>query len=556
MALWTPQSGGAPTSRAPQAVRVGSHLVVWAALVVPLVVVLVRGWIPSGDDAAIAIRSYQTFSLHPPLVGLVSTVGTGTGHYVSDPGPLLFWLLAVPVRIDPLHGPLWGAALLSGIVLSVAIEALWSAGQWLAGAVVAFVVADYLCFAPAVVENIVWNAYLPIPFFIAAIALAWVVAGGSFGWWPVLVFAGSVAAQSQLIYALPAVALVVVTPILALGLGSRPPRLRWLVVGVAVGGACWLAPLLQSLGPAGNLAALATSTHGLPRWGIGWGLRVIGTAGSPAPLWLHTLPTQFFQVLGTIAVNGPALGVVVLGILTVIAAWAWRGGRRMLCALSLVTLVCSLTVGAGFALVPTRNSLNLAYMITVLWALSLLVWSVVLWALVLVATATARRLAGPDVARPRVAGGPKWAAVVLVVPTVALVLGAAALRSYQPGLVNVGTSASDSRLLPRIASQVERAAPRRHVVLRVHEVGVTGLQSFWLTEGAAWSLEAAGWHPGLEGMARAYTGLVPQPGSAVYQVTVDPGDPSAAVQIGHPHQEPGRTLPSTSTGGRSGKFGR
>lgn len=533
MATRTPQSGGAPKPRALQAVRVGSHLVVWVALVVPLVVVLARGWIPSGDDAAIAIRSYQTFTLHPPLLGLVSTVGTGTGHYVSDPGPLLFWLLAVPVRIDPLHGPLWGAALLSGIALSVAIEALWSAGQWLAGAVVAFVVADYLCFAPTVVENVVWNAYFPIPFFIAAIALAWVVAGGSVGWSPVLVFAGSVAAQSQLIFALPAVALVVLAPILGLVLRGRPPRFRWLVVGLAVAGACWLAPLLQALGSDSNLSALATSTHGLPRLGPGWGLRVIGTAGSPSPLWLHALPTDFFRVLGTIAVNSPALGVVVLVILTVIAVWAWRDGRLMLCTLTLVTLMCLLSLGTGFALVPTKNSLNLAYMITVLWAISLLVWSVVVWALVVLATAAARRLAGPDVHRFLVGGRPERAAAVLMVPVVALVFGAVALRSYQPGLVNVGTSVSDSRLLPRIATQVERAAPPGRAVIRVDEVGADGLQSFWLTEGAAWSLEAAGWHPGLDGMARAYTGLAPRPGSSVYVVTVDPREPST-VRIGHP----------------------
>jgi len=55
--------------------------------------------------------------------------------------------------------------------------------------------------------------------------------------------------------------------------------------------------------------------------------------------------------------------------------------------------------------------------------------------------------------------------------------------------------------------------------------------SIWLTEGAAWSLEAAGWHPGVYGIARAYTGLVPQSGSAVYDVTVNPKERFAFVRI-------------------------
>jgi len=397
--------------------------------------------------------------------------------------------------------------------------------------VVAFAIADYLCFAPPVVENIVWNAYFPIPFFIAAIALAWVVAGGSFGWWPVLVFVASVIAQSQLIYALPAVALVLTAPLVGILLKGRPTRVRWIVVGLAVGIGCWLAPLLQTFGSSSNVSALVRSGQGLPRMGFRWGFQVLGTVGSPSPLWLHDLPNNFFGVLSTIAINSPVNGIIVLGGLAVIATAAWRHGQRNLCALSLVTIVCSVALGIGFGLVPTKNSLNFAYMITALWATSVLVWSVVLWALVLLVAATARRVAGSEANQPRDGWHPVWSAAVLAVPVAVLVSGAVALRSYQPGLVNVGTSASDSRSLPRIATEIERVAPRGRVAIRVNEVGGDGLMSIWLTEGAAWSLEAAGWHPGVYGIARAYTGLVPQPGSPVYDVTVNPKERSAFVRI-------------------------
>ena len=87
-------------ARAPLAVRISSHVAVWISVLLALEVELSRNWRPVGDNAAIASRAYQTFTAHPPLVGLLSTAGS-RGHTVYDPGPLLFWLLSVPVRIIP-----------------------------------------------------------------------------------------------------------------------------------------------------------------------------------------------------------------------------------------------------------------------------------------------------------------------------------------------------------------------------------------------------------------------------------------------------------------------
>ena len=187
----------------PQAVRIFSHVAVWVSVVVPVVVALTRGWLPDGDDAAITFRAYQSISLHPPLVGLASAASNGAAHQLYDPGPLEFWLLAPAVQLDLNHGLLWGSALLVGIVLSTAIEAIWGSGRWLGCALVAFVVVDLLWLTPWVFGNLPWNAYFPIPFLIASIAIAWRVSIGTFGWWPVLVFTASVAAQTHLFFLLP-----------------------------------------------------------------------------------------------------------------------------------------------------------------------------------------------------------------------------------------------------------------------------------------------------------------------------------------------------------------
>ena len=83
----------------PHIVRWASHGLVWIALLVPMVSELARGWRPDSDNAAIAARAYQSLSLHPPLVGM--TTVAGNGHVLFDPGPLMFYLLAVPVHLDP-----------------------------------------------------------------------------------------------------------------------------------------------------------------------------------------------------------------------------------------------------------------------------------------------------------------------------------------------------------------------------------------------------------------------------------------------------------------------
>jgi len=83
-------------------------------------------------------------------------------------------------------------------------------------------------------ENISWNAYFPIPFFVATLALGWVVASGRFGWWPVLVFTASVAAQTHLLFAIPCTLLALAAPLIGLLVGGRPARFRWLGTGLGV----------------------------------------------------------------------------------------------------------------------------------------------------------------------------------------------------------------------------------------------------------------------------------------------------------------------------------
>ena len=303
-----PGSEDSWSHRLPLIVRMTSHIAVWASVLTTMSVLLSKGWIAVGDDAAIAIRAFQSLSLHPPLVGMYSTAGNGLGHSLYDPGPLVFWLLAIPVHIDTVHGALSGAGLLWGAALSLAVEAVWSTRLWAGCAAIAFVAVDLLWLTPLVFQNLLWNAYLPVPFLVAAIALAWVVGTGSFGWWPPLILVASVASQSHLTFVIPCVALTILAPVIGVLVSGKPARFRWLPAGLGVALACWLAPLLQSTGSNSNLASLLHSNSGQSKMGMTFGLQVLAAAGSPSPIWLTHEPVSFFPVGAFIGENSANYG--------------------------------------------------------------------------------------------------------------------------------------------------------------------------------------------------------------------------------------------------------
>jgi hypothetical protein len=515
---------------------------VWLAVLVPVSVVLSKGWLPIGDDAAIATRSSQTFSFYPPLVGLTSTAGNGLGHYLYDPGPLLFWLLAVPVHLDANHGLLWGAALLTGAAFSVSIEAVWSSKLWIGCAIVSFVAVDLLWLTPEVLENPAWNAFFPLPFFVTSIVLAWRVGSGSFAWWPVLVFTASVAAQSHLLFVIPSVLLALTAPILGLLTSNRPRRTGWFFWGLGVGLACWMAPLVQNLGSYGNLTGLLKSGSGQTRYGLSFGLHMLARSGSPVPIWLTHRPLSFVALLATTAPNSPVIGFIVLLLLALTVVFAWRHGNKALEVLSIVCLTCALSLVVAYSIVPQRNGISLYYLIAPLWIVGILIWTVLAWCLVDLASVaiTARRLrAGTesatqsDLIGPPVDGGPDVAAgrrpdtrtaivgycAVAVIFAVG-VAGFLQLHSFQPSEALVDWNQSDAASVRSVTQSIEQSIPKGRVFVSIRSNSSNGLSTFWITEGVAWQLYSDGWIPGLASIGASYTGLNVPPHKNVTGVLV------------------------------------
>ncbi len=514
--------------RLPGVTRIGSHLVVWSCLLVPVIIELARGWVPVGDNAAIAIRAHQALSLHPPVVGMF----TSAGRDLYDPGPLLFWLLAVPTHLDPVRGPLWGAAVVCGAVLSVAIEAVWRTRLWLGCAVIAFVMVDLLWLTPEVLLSPMWNAYFPIPFLIACLALAWVVARGGWGWWPPLVFVASVAAQSHLLFTIPSVALAVLAPLVGMALAGSPRRWRWVLVGGGVGLVCWLAPILQNFGPDGNLSALLASGRGQPVFGSSFGLKTLATATNPSPIWLTHEPTGWYSGGQLIGGNSSSLGIVALVILAAIAAGAWRVGRRSLAALAAVTVIALAGIGTGFAIFPVRSFVSLNYLTVCLWVLGILFWTVVVWTVLVLGAFVVRlrtgeaRLEGghPDEAELS-ARSTGWLFAGAMFMVVMFGLAAfSALPSVRFPLIPTGWEwqPADTALVANAAKAVERVVPRQTNVTLTSPVDADDELIVLLdTEALAYRLESDGWQPSLTSLGADYTLLRPGRDSVTLKIVID-----------------------------------
>jgi len=382
------------------ALRAAAHLAAWVPFVCAAVRLVQQGWRPVADAAAIALRSWDVLTTHGPLVGQATRLAQG----VYDPGPLQYWLLALPVHLDPSHGLVWGGALWCMLAASLTIEAAWSVAAETGAVLASGVILAAVAWMPGIALQPFWNPWFGVMFLFVALAAGWAVMSGHRGWWPVLVITASVAAQAHLMFAIVSAALVVVA--LAVGLADRArdrAGYRWAVVGLVAGAACWAAPVVQQLtSRTGNLTALihteATAGH---KTGLVFGLKALAGAAEPRPLWWT--PLQSLLNLHVIERQSAWFGAVTLAVTLIVLIAAIRPLRsRRLAALAGVSLVASLgslVMYAGIAVagIPAApSSLNtLNYLMILMLPVGLLSWLTVAAALVLTGKRVLSRVQAP-----------------------------------------------------------------------------------------------------------------------------------------------------------------
>ena len=454
-----------------------------------------RGYRPAGDDAVITMRSWEVMTAHFPLVGQFN-LASGA-HAIYDPGPLLFWLLALPVRLDHGQGALWGAALLCVAGVALAIEAAWSvrAGAGAVGVVVA--VLAVVVAQPEVVLDPVWNPNTGLIWFLATVTVSWAVASGRLGWTPWLVVAGSVAIQCHLMFAAAAIALMVLAPLVGLMEVARPIRLRWAWVSVAVGVGCWAAPVVQELtSDPGNLTLLLASGRGVRDTGARVGLEGLAGAASLHPvLGASWGVDQFFSAAGRITGHHPVTGVLLLVGVAAVAAGAWVTHRRPLATLAGVTLVVGVAQAWTLAHVPLAFVTTITYLDHGLWVFGLLVWTVAAWTVgaLLWSVAVVRSGVETPWLRLRAVAAAAGIGMVRVVAAVVVggLIGALSVRCVaEAGTPPLSRVTSVDRQIDAAARRVERLVPRGPVSVVVYPANG---RSYSVLPGVLWQLRTAGW---------------------------------------------------------------
>lgn len=368
-------------------------------------------WVPLTDDAVISLRSHDVFSRHVPLVGMPSTLALYTaGHGASHPGPLEFFVLAIPYAV--FHGS--PAALLAGVAaINIAAIAAIGWGAWRLGGSLACVLAMLLVGAlmSALGGSMtvdVWNPAVAVLPFAAFLVLSVCIARGDIVVLPAVLVAGSFAAQAHLGYLAP-VGVTAVWVIACLVAAARRrrrldpsddharPRRRLIwIVSALVFVACWWAPIAQQLFArgGGNIAAIldAGRSARLPAAGFGFAVQIVGrVVGLPPPFGLPPV-NHGASAVGSPTLTDVARFVVPWVVTAVFGIVAWR--RRNTLALSCMA-AAGLAVAAGVvtamrAPVLGASGLVLVYNVWFLWPIAMFFWFMVAFVAVLLFVPAAR----------------------------------------------------------------------------------------------------------------------------------------------------------------------
>jgi hypothetical protein len=329
--------------------------VVLSPLLVALLALVGRPWFPMGDWASLAYRTSQVGTGNTPLVGAYTVKGW------AHPGPLLYWLGAPLFRLtgEDARALGWTAALINAASVVALVAVAWRRGRTALTLATLLLVALLMHgIGPDILTDL-WNPYVPLLPFLAALALAadaalgrprslvWAAVPATFAmqchlafvsltalvvlwlwawcrWWPRLLPAGD-----------PATA----------GLPRAPWRPWRRAAGWAVGVSALLSvgPLLDAVVDMHNPARILRSfgDDDAVRLGLGDAVGLVGRFVRPDGPWLgHRLPAQLLEVQG----SGPLPVAVALAAL---ALCLWSGRRRLLPdVVALATLALTLVAGS------------------------------------------------------------------------------------------------------------------------------------------------------------------------------------------------------------------
>lgn len=436
-----------------------------AAASIPIVVAAVRavadGWVPLGDTAYTGVNALDVFSGHPPLVGQWSSGATAAVEEPAySPGPLLFWLLAIPARLpEPsLMIVTMGLVNLAAVIGTLAL-ARRRGGLALMFAV-AIAIAAMLGSLAGEAHADIWNSSAGLLPLTLLVFLAWSLACGEYALLPVTALVASFLAQSHLTFAAPALGATAVG-LVGLALSGRAPR-RWVLAALAVALVCWSAPLVeQATERPGNLVLLVRAAFADdPSAGLETGWHALVRAVGVVPWWLQDPDTPVRRAAQLREDPGALSTVTTLLVLAGLAAAAVAGWRRrrfdVVAAGALALVLCAALVQVA-ASTPLATFDTLGY--TLRWSspAGMCIWIVLGW--------SGWVLLAPARPRPAPARGLAIGAVAAVAAVATVVAAAAVPRPDPYSEMSAISDGLESRLPPEGSVRVDARITRQSIFL-------------------------------------------------------------------------------------------
>lgn len=299
-----------------------------------------RGHLAIGDNALIEIRARDVLTAHHPWLGTWSSASISSGIDVNHPGPLLFDLLALPVRLLG-AGPgmaLGVAAFQIAVVWGIAFTADRFGGRSVA-TIVMVVTTGFMWSIGSELLYDPWQPNLLMLPFLLLLMLVWGTVAGRHGMLPWAVLVASFCVQTHLSHVFLAPAVLLVGVIAVVRRRDRRP----VVLGLVVGLVAWAQPILEQLfGPGqGNLSRLAASGGGGDgvRTGVSLGVRLVAGVVALPPWWGRSGMMGTIPVIGfTETADGPrmivpglagfAASALALVVVAVVLLWVVVAGSR------------------------------------------------------------------------------------------------------------------------------------------------------------------------------------------------------------------------------------
>ncbi len=286
-------------------------------VVIPIVVTILgllgRPYVPIGDEASMLFRIQQVGTSSSPLVGVYSTRGW------AHPGPILYYVLAIPYRLSGGQAiSVFVAAALANIAgVGLVCYLAWRRRRWPGLLLFSTITAILLNGLRAESLLQIWNPYLPLLPYLAFCLSLWCVVERDYAMAPLAVLLGSLVVQMHVGY-LPLVlcgaAAVALWMVASRSWRREPqsvPSRRWRRVSYVLFGLIWLPPLVDVVAGGDNLKQLAAyfSAGRQDVSGLSYGLGLLSghvkltgpwAGGHERSAFANVLPEHLIYLIGLI----------------------------------------------------------------------------------------------------------------------------------------------------------------------------------------------------------------------------------------------------------------